>query len=223
MSSPLTGSTLAFVTSNDYSDLTPGDRIAADAIRAEGGSVVPAIWNDPLVKWAKFDAIIVRSTWDYHLRPADFVSWLDSLERGAFPVWNPVKTLRWNMDKHYLLDIEKNGTAIPRTMFLEMGQPFDPARVRSFLGTDEVVVKPVISASAWNTWHCSLKNLSNADAKRLQTLHEQSAMMVQEFMPEVAEEGEWSLIFFGGQFSHAVKKYPATGDFRVQEALGGRP
>ena len=222
MSSSLNGSTLAFVTSNEFPDLTPGDRIASDAIRAEGGSILPVLWDDPHADWQKFDAIIIRSTWDYHLRPAEFALWLDSLQRRQLPVWNPVKTLRWNMDKHYLLDVGKKGVPIPKTMFLGLDEPFEPARVGSILGTGDVVVKPLISASAWNTWHCSLTNLSDRDAQRLLTLHAQSPLMVQEFMPEIGAGGEWSLIFFGGQFSHAVKKYPATGDFRVQEALGGR-
>jgi glutathione synthase/RimK-type ligase-like ATP-grasp enzyme len=222
MSSPLRGTTIAFVTSNEYSDLTPSDLIAAGALRAEGASIVPAVWDNPIVEWKRFDCIIIRSTWDYHLRPGLFRKWIDSLETQGARVWNPPAILRWNMDKHYLLDVGKNGTRIPRTMFFGLKETIDAVKARSYLGTDEVVVKPVISASAWNTRHCTLKELSGWAMQWLETLPEDSSVMVQEFMPEVASEGEWSLIFFGGRFSHAVKKYPAKGDFRVQEALGGR-
>jgi glutathione synthase/RimK-type ligase-like ATP-grasp enzyme len=221
MRSPITGSTIAFVTSKEYPHLTPTDLIAAEALRAAGGSVLPAVWDDPLVDWAGCDAIVIRSTWDYHLRPGEFVRWIDSLEQKRARLWNPPNILRWNMDKHYLLDVKKSGTPIPRTVFIEKKASFDGSGLRMALGTDRVVVKPVISAASWNTWRCSLEDFTDQDARRLASLLDSTGVMVQEYMPEVPAEGEWSMIFFGGRFSHALKKYPARGDFRVQEELGG--
>src|SRR5713101_8075390 len=97
----LDGSSIAFVTSKAYAALTASDLVAADALRQERAEVVPVVWDDPSVDWNRFDAIILRSTWDYHLHPARFISWIDSLERGGFPVWNPTNILRGNMDKRY--------------------------------------------------------------------------------------------------------------------------
>lgn len=213
---------IAFVTSNEYRDLTASDRIAAEALRGGGVRIVPAIWNDPSVHWEEFDAIIIRSVWDYHLRPAEFRIWIDSLERERLPVWNPTSILRWNMDKRYLLDLETRGVPIPRTLFLDGKVPLDLSGMRRRLGTDRVVVKPVVSASAWNTWQFSLEELSGKERKRLDELLGNTGIIVQEFMPEIATEGEWSLMFFGDRFSHSVRKYPAQGDFRVQHELGGR-
>ncbi len=126
------------------------------------------------------------------------------------------------MDKRYLLDLEKHGVSIPRTCFLNSKESFNVASVQSLLATDEVVMKPTVSASAWNTWRCSLKEFSNNDRQKLNHLLANTNVMVQEYMPEIEVDGEWSLMFFGKEFSHAVRKYPVAGDFRVQEELGGR-
>lgn len=212
----------AFATSKDLPDLTVSDRIAAEALRADGGIVVPVVWDDALVDWGEFSAIIIRSTWDYHLQPHLFRLWVDRLAQEGIPVWNPIKILRWNIDKRYLLDLETNGIPIPRTRFLDGKESFDLSSLKSFMGTDEVVVKPVVSASSWNTWRCSLGDFSGEVRRRLDDLLDGTDVMIQEFMPEIATEGEWSLIFFGERFSHAVRKYPREGDFRVQDELGGR-
>lgn len=210
---------IAFVTSKAYRQLTESDRLASEGLQAEGALIVPAIWDDPSIDWNVFDAIVVRSPWDYHQHAGRFLAWIDSIDTRV--VWNPPAILRWNMDKHYLLDLERKGVPIPRTVFPEKGSPFDVSAVGSHLGVDEVVVKPVVSASAWNTWRCSLGRFSADDGRRLDVLMSTTGIVVQEFMPEITTDGEWSLMFFGDRFSHAVRKYPAEGDFRVQDEHGG--
>jgi glutathione synthase/RimK-type ligase-like ATP-grasp enzyme len=218
----LKNTNICFATSKDYSDLTPSDRIAANVLESEGFRVISANWKDPLIHWSDFNAVIVRSTWDYHLSPQRFVEWLDMLERKHLPVWNPIHVLRWNMDKHYLLELYDKGVQIPRTVFVEDKKMFDLADIKKRLSLDEVVIKPTVSASAWNTWRCSLNNFSEKDRRQMEHVLGNSGVMIQEYMPEIAAEGEWSFIFFGSSFSHAVRKHPTSGDFRVQEEFFGK-
>ena len=217
-----TNKKIGFVTSNDYADLTESDRIAVNVLREKGMDTVPVIWDDSSVDWRSFDLLIIRSTWDYHLHPGRFASWLDTLELQQATVWNPIHIIRWNMNKRYLLELERDGIQIPRTNFIGKNESYDLSSLRSSLGTGNVVIKPVISASAWNTWRCSLDEFSETHRTRMNALLSEGDAMVQEFMPEIGTDGEWSLLFFGTEFSHAVRKFPADKDFRVQEELGGR-
>src|SRR5262245_24009821 len=111
--------TVAFVTSLEYSALTASDRIAAEELASAGIHVVPAIWNDPSVDWRKFDAIVIRSPWDYYLQPKNFTTWIDSLEQQQLKVWNSISILRWNINKRYLLGFQKAGIPVPRTCYLD--------------------------------------------------------------------------------------------------------
>jgi hypothetical protein len=104
----LKNKTIAFVTSREYAGLAPSDRIAA---------VVPAVWDDASIDWTKFDAIIIRSPWDYYQHADRFIAWIDLLDRHQLRVWNPTKILRWNMDKRYLLDLQKKKYPDPAYIF----------------------------------------------------------------------------------------------------------
>ncbi len=214
------GKRIAFVTSRDYPNLTEDDQVAAKKLCADGVHVVPAVWNEPLIEWDQFDAIVVRSCWDYYRYPEAFRSWITSMQHLA--VWNPPGILRWNMDKNYLVELERKGIPIPKTTILKGGDAFDAQALSQQMGTNGVIIKPAVSASAWNTWRCSLAAVSDEEMNRVNSLSGHSDIVVQEFIPEIAKDGEWSIIFFGGMFSHAVRKYPGEGDFRVQKDLGGR-
>src|SRR5512142_2424677 len=103
---------IAFATSRALKDLTPDDRLAADALGRRGITVVPAVWNDPTVDWSSFDRIIIRSPWDYHEHAAEFLAWFSTLDRAGVPVHNPTSVLRWNLDKVYLRWIEERGGSV---------------------------------------------------------------------------------------------------------------
>ena len=174
---------VALATSEQWPQLSQDDAGLASALRDTGVDARPVVWSDASVDWRAFDAVIVRSCWDYHLRPDAFAEWIDAL---PVPLFNPPRVIRWNMHKSYLLDLASKGIRIPRT---------EIAR--------DVIVKPAISASAHNT------HLMRGE------------VIVQEFVEEIVSDGEWSIVFFDRRFSHAVKKVPKQGDFRVQEELGG--
>ena len=212
---------IAFATSAAHPDLTPDDRLAVIQLEKLGARVTGAIWSDPAVQWAGFDSIIIRSTWDYHHRADEFRSWLETIESVGTPVWNPPPVLRWNMEKTYLRDLEEAGVPIVPTEWLEKGAKPDLGGLLAERGWVDAVVKPVISAAATRTWRVSHATALDVSAQLAESL-DAGDVMVQPFVPEIQTRGEWSLMFIDGDFSHAVRKIPTDGDFRVQTGFGGR-
>jgi glutathione synthase/RimK-type ligase-like ATP-grasp enzyme len=210
---------VALVTCRAYPQLAEDDRLLRDALMAGGVVAEPVVWDEAAVDWAGFDAAVVRSTWDYHLRAEAFDVWIGGLERMGVPLWNPPDVLRWNSRKTYLHELETAGIPTVPTRFVEQGgAPL--ASVLQETGWDEVVVKPVVSASAYETWRASRATLAQ-DAARYARLVAEGAVMVQPFLSGIMTDGEWSLCFFAGRYSHAVLKRPRPGDFRVQADHGG--
>ena len=200
-------------------DLAPDDRLLLPALAAHGIEGAAAVWDDPAEDWGRFGAVVVRSCWDYHHKLAPFEEWTLRLEADGVPLWNPAPLLRWNARKTYLLDLAARGVPIVPTRFLH--PPEVPAldAVLEDAGWVEAVVKPVVSASAHETWRAGRGRVP--DAARFARLAARMPVMVQPFLREVEREGEWSLCFFDGRFSHAVLKRPRPGDFRVQTDHGG--
>jgi len=211
---------VALVTCAEWPDLTPDDRLLAAALQRRGLPPVPARWDDPAVRWGAYRAVVVRSCWDYHHRAAQFEHWLDRLERQRARVVNPVPTLRWNMRKSYLRDLEAAGIPVARTFWAPMGSGATLAGVAAATGWTEMVVKPLVSASGHETWRVEHAGVAAAEA-RFARLLRQRDLMVQPFIPAFVTHGELSLVFLGGRYSHAVRKRAKAGDFRVQEEHGG--
>jgi glutathione synthase/RimK-type ligase-like ATP-grasp enzyme len=211
---------IALATSAKHRELTEDDRLLLKPLAACGLEAYPAVWSDPTFAWSSCDAVIIRSCWDYHLKPEQFLLWITALETARVPVFNSPALIRWNANKTYLRDLESGGTAIVPTLWPESGVALDLRRQLQQLGWEKAVIKPRISATAYRT-----QLVTAEDAESTQELFEElragAGVMVQEFMDSIVREGEWSLIFFGGEFSHAVLKTPNRGDFRVQNDFGG--
>jgi glutathione synthase/RimK-type ligase-like ATP-grasp enzyme len=201
-------------------DLTADDRLLLDELLRRGVDARAVVWDDPAVDWATFDSVMIRSCWDYTLRPEPFLAWMDSLEKAGVPLWNPAGLVRWNHHKSYLQDLEQSGIPIVPTVFLERGARVSIAALLEERGWTEAVVKPAVSASANRTSRVSLAGAVQAQ-EDFDALLADGDVLVQRFLPEIASLGEWSLIFIAGAFSHALLKRPAAGDFRVQVELGG--
>jgi glutathione synthase/RimK-type ligase-like ATP-grasp enzyme len=211
---------VALVTCAEHPDLTADDRLVLPALERRGWRAVPALWDDPRQPWREYDAVVLRSTWDYHRRLPEFLGWLDRLEMERVPVHNGVATVRWNMRKTYLRDLEAAGTPVAGTVWAPMGSATALRDIAAATGWDTMVVKPVVSASAYQTWLVERAGEA-ADEERFARLLRERDLMVQPFLPAIATEGELSLVFIAGGFSHAVRKRPKPGDFRVQEEHGG--
>lgn len=201
-------------------DPTDDDRLLAHALSARGAVVQAIPWSDGSARWEAFDAVVVRSCWDYFLRADEFHTWLDRLERDGARVMNDVRTLRWNADKTYLRALADRGVPIVPTRWLDRGSSESLAELRRATGWSELVVKPTVSGGAHRTWRAA-PDAEPRDEVRLAAMLHDGAMMVQPLLDEIERDGEWSLLFFAGSYSHAVLKRPRVGDFRVQREHGG--
>jgi len=211
---------VAFATYQTSPRLTDDDELVAKELRRAGLTVTPTVWDAPDVDWSRFDCVVIRSTWDYHLRPGAFEKWVRSFEGAGRRLWNPPEAVLENMNKRYLAVLARKGVNVVPTRYLAAS---DEVRLQALLedcGWEEVVVKPAVSASALGTWRTSLAS-ARADQARFAEQARGQDLLVQPYLPEIAAGGEWSLIFFGGRYSHAVLKKPAPGDFRVQRHHGG--
>jgi hypothetical protein len=211
---------IALATYPGNPELTPDDALLIPELKRLGAETTVVPWSDPAMDWSHCSAVVVRSTWDYHLDPGRFLGWTLGLERLRVPAINPAPLLRWNVRKDYLRVLEQAGVGVVPTRWIA---PHERRTLRSVLesaGWDQAVVKPVVSASAHETWRTDLGS-SEADEARFSRLVAGGDVMVQPFLDEIETTGEWSLVFLGHRFSHAVVKRPRAGDFRVQHQFGG--
>jgi glutathione synthase/RimK-type ligase-like ATP-grasp enzyme len=211
---------VAFVTCRELPDLTADDRLAAAALTDLGARTDAVCWDDPRIDWPRYDAIVLRSTWDYFLHIAEFRAWIDRLEAIGAPLWNRPDTLRWNLDKRYLATLVSTELTPPPTAFFTRGSPIDLSGFLEGRDWEEAVMKPTISADAFSTERTSRASAA-ADQALVDQMVARSDVMIQQLVPEIQTNGELSLMFFAGSFSHAVRKQPQSGEFRVQERLGG--
>ena len=211
---------ICFVTCRTWPDISDSDRLVQRALEACGATVEARAWNAPGADWDGFDAIVLRSNWDYHFEPDAFLGWLDRLERAGARIWNPPALVRWNLTKAYLLELARAGVPTVATVLLEDETRAGLEAMMAARGWSRVVMKPVISASAHDTRLVSGDTLDETvDALASGAIRR--PVLVQPFLEEIQTRGEWSLVFIDDELTHAVLKRPASGEFRVQPRLGG--
>jgi glutathione synthase/RimK-type ligase-like ATP-grasp enzyme len=164
---------------------------------------------------SKFALIMPLIAWGYHLDVPRWYRALEEWETEGLPFANPVQTLRWNSGKHYLLDLEVKGVAVVPTIISHELRPEELEQARETFGAGELIIKPSISAGSAGTYRLGPGAAIPFDVLRRE-------MLIQPVMDAIMDEGEYSLFYFGGQYSHAVLKRPVEGDFRVQPQFGGR-
>ena len=188
-------------------------------LREKGVDIEPVIWNAPGVNWQQYDVAIIKSPWDYHEQIDAFYNWLRATEQLGVQFLNPVDMMIWNSNKKYLLEIAATGLPIIPSELIAKGSSPGWHTFFSRWHTDKIVVKPCVSAGAKNTLLLTTGEIA-AKQEELKALLQEEDYLVQPFMKEIGE-GEWSFVFFGGQFSHVLLKTPRDGDFRVQHYHGG--
>ena len=197
-----------------YEKWQPAFARKAAALTAAGLIVEQRVWSDP-GDLSGYDLVLPLFAWGYQRDVAAWYALLDRLEADALPVANPVPVLRWNSDKAYLSELGAKDVAVVPTVEVAGLDEAALAAARAELGAGEVVIKPAISGGADGTHRIATGAPIPADAIGQRRL-------VQPLMSGILTDGEYSLFFFGGHFSHAIVKRPASGDFRVQEQFGGR-
>jgi glutathione synthase/RimK-type ligase-like ATP-grasp enzyme len=179
------------------------------ALAAAGADAVVADWDGPGVDWGAFDVALLRSTWDYTDRLAEFLDWADRTSRVTALI-NPPAVVRWNTDKHYLRDLARAGVPTVPTRFVEPGEGAARA-LADFLAqerAEEWVVKPAVGAGSRDAARYARGDEAAAAAHLERLLRAGRSVLLQPYLSQVDRHGETALIYLGGRFSHAIRKGP---------------
>jgi glutathione synthase/RimK-type ligase-like ATP-grasp enzyme len=210
---------VALATEATFPQLARTEGLAIPALADLGIEGVPAVWDDPGVDWRSFEAVIIRSTWDYTTRLEQFLDWLGQLQAWDVAVYNDPTIIGWNCEKTYLEDLRFAGVKVPDTVWIERNGQENFSEVMADKGWAEAIIKPAVSAGARRTYRVRADQAEEGQ-RYLDEIAAHGMVMVQEYLPSI-EEGEWALLYFNNAFSHALLKRPASGDFRVQVKHGG--
>jgi len=211
---------IALATSREFADLTADEKLLTNCLQDFGFDAQPFIWNEPNQDLKNYSAVVIRSCWDYHKKPHEFLAWIDKLETNGVKVLNSPAILRWNLAKFYLRELAASGVKIPPTVWFEKGGKGDLANTLAENDWNKAVLKPTISATAWRTFVVTPENAGELQAE-FENLLLSGGAMLQKFVAEIHTSGEWSFVFFDKKFSHAILKRAKAGDFRVQNNFGG--
>ncbi|HEY2672401.1 MAG TPA: hypothetical protein VGJ07_18770 [Rugosimonospora sp.] len=205
---------VALITCAKLPDLDPDDRLLIDPLARRGITAVAAVWDDPTVDWDGFDLAVLRSPWDYSMRREEFLAWARTVDRLA----NPAEVVRTNTDKRYLGGLAEAGVPVVPTRWLAPGGP-----AQTLPADGEHVVKPAIGAGSYEAGRYDLadphhRRLAGEHVRRLHAAGRTA--MVQPYLSAVDRDGETAMIFFGGRFSHAIRKGPMLdGPYQGMEGL----
>lgn len=192
------------------------DELAIEPLRDLGWNVETVSWRDKTVDWNDFEAVVIRTPWDYQREPEAFLKVLREIDKSKARLENALEIVEWNLSKLYLRELEEAKIKIVPTVWGD--EKIDETLFQKWLkhfGTNEIVIKPIVSATAEFTYRLKIF------APELAEIFAAREFMVQAFMPNITSEGEFSLFYFGGCYSHTILKTPKPRDFRVQEEHGG--
>ncbi len=214
-----------FLTMDSLEGFVSDDALTYEPLAELGWRVHPISWRSIDTDWSdraanRYDAVIIRTPWDYQQAPQEFLKVLKDIVASGVPMENSLDLVRWNIDKIYLYDLERQGIRIVPTQW---GTTFDRSTIKQWWqgwNTTELIIKPTVSANADDTFWLT-QETDEAVWETVAQTFQQRSFMVQPFIPAILEEGEYSLFFFGGSYSHAIVKIPKANDFRVQEEHGG--
>lgn len=201
-------------------ELFEEDNLLIRGFEAQGFQASPVVWSEPNIDWRQFDIALIRSTWDYLDAAEHFLHVLSNIESSSCKLYNPLSVIRWNLDKHYLLDLEQQGVQIIPT-FMASHVELDTLH-QLFVENQwqTAILKPAIGLAGSNTYRLTLHELENRLTK-IRDEQPRSEYLIQPFIETVITEGEWSFIYFNQQLSHVLLKKPAPNDYRVQGIYGG--
>jgi O-ureido-D-serine cyclo-ligase len=180
------------------------------ALRERGLAAEVVDWDDAAIDWSRFALALLRSTWDYSARLSEFLGWLERVTRLT-RLFNPQQVVRWSLDKHYLAELRRAGAATVPSAFVEPDA--DAAAVlQEFLRREaaaaEIVIKPAVSSGSRNAQRHDRGDHAAMLAHVSRLLAERRSVLLQPYLDRVDEYGETALVYFDGEFSHAIRKGP---------------
>jgi glutathione synthase/RimK-type ligase-like ATP-grasp enzyme len=195
------------------------DGLVMDGLEKLNLKTIKKDWNDTNFNWSSTKSAIFRSTWDYFDQFSNFRNWLELVKEQCYLI-NPYEQINWNLDKHYLLDLQKLDLPIVESVFVSKKTQLNLETISKSKNWKDIVIKPTISGAARHTYH-----LKNHEIKKFQdkwlSLTNNEDFLVQEFQKNILSTGEIAVMIFGGEYSHSVLKKAKKGDFRVQDDFGG--
>ncbi len=202
---------LAIATYTELPNLADDDRLLVPELATHGIDASPVIWNAQDIDWTVYDAVLLRSTWDYHRTVPSFLAWADQLTANGIYLLNAPEIVRWNADKIYLRQLAAAGMPVIPTHW---GTPeSDLARVLASNSWDEVIIKPRHCGTSEGVWMATVDTLPSEP-------YSLDFHMVQPLMPQI-KNGEYSLVYFAGEYSHTILKKAKSGAVFVQIEFGG--
>lgn len=195
------------------------DELLIAPLEKRGWQVDFVPWDSSTARWDDFDSVVIRSTWDYYRRWEEYLEALARIDASQATLHNPLEVVRWNIDKRYLADLAARGATLVPTVWQS---PFDPASLptlRTQFDASELIVKPNVSAGADATHRLPISMTGESLSSIAQELGTRE-ILLQPMIESVVEVGEYSLFYFGGEYSHTILKTPKPSDFRVQEEHG---
>jgi len=206
-------------TDSNETNIVLEDSLFQRSLEKFGLKVFRTSWSNPEFDWDLTKAVVFRTTWDYFDRFPEFSEWFEKTKEKTVFI-NPYETIKWNLDKHYLIDLQKAGINIPPTIFAEPGEIISLKQFFEKSGWDEAVLKPAVSGAGRHTYRLNKKNIEEHQEVFGELLRKES-MMLQEFQHNIVSKGEIAFMIMGNKFTHAILKKAKTGDFRVQDDFGG--
>ena len=189
------------------------------ALEAQGLKVDITYWDNSSYEWQQTKSVLFRTVWDYFERFDEFWEWLEQVKTKTRLI-NSYELIKWNIDKHYLRDLKNNDIQVVPTYFADKGNNISLQEIANLNDWKHIVIKPAISASAFNTYKITNDEIEQKE-QLFHELLQTHDMLVQPFFSTISELGEASLMIFGGKFTHAILKKAKAGDFRVQDDFGG--
>jgi glutathione synthase/RimK-type ligase-like ATP-grasp enzyme len=211
---------LGLVTCRAYPDLTEDDQLLIPAFKEKRIIAKPVIWNDGPLPPNEYDLLIVRSPWDYFLTTAEYISWMNKATTAGYKILNKPEIIKKNLHKSYIKELQRRGILTADTMFIPKGSILRLEEVFERKRFKRVVIKPAISGGAFETYLVNREEAVDYNPIAAKIL-EFADLMIQDYIEEIETGGEYSLIFLNGEYSHAVLKKVAPGDFRTQIDFGG--
>ncbi|MCK0131116.1 hypothetical protein MWU59_06315 [Flavobacteriaceae bacterium F08102] len=195
------------------------DELVQKAFERRGLKCRREAWDNPIFDWSSTRFALFRTTWDYFDRYNEFSRWLDQVNQQTQLI-NSEQLIRWNVDKHYLADLQQAGVHIAPTLFIDIGSKQSLIELHKSQGWTHTVLKPVVSGGGRHTYQLKQEDLV-AFEPTFRKLIRSESYMLQPFQKNIVSQGELSLMIIDGHFTHAVKKIAKEGDFRVQDDFGG--